>query len=107
MATSAYDQETRDRAVRMYFGILAEGAPSKAAALREVEAKTGIKATTLRNWARKAETANQEAVELSDAEKDAELQQLRKEVRQLKEANEILKLASAFFAQAECERKLK
>ncbi|WP_257161743.1 transposase [Corynebacterium cystitidis] len=100
MATSAYDQETRDRAVRMYFTALEEGASPKAAALRDVAGKTGIKETTLRNWARKAETANQEAVELSDAEKDAELQQLRKEVRQLKEANEILKLASAFFAQA-------
>ncbi|SPJ41374.1 hypothetical protein CHUV2995_02188 [Corynebacterium diphtheriae subsp. lausannense] len=80
----------------MYFDILAEGAPSKTAALREVEAKTGIKTTTLRNWARKAETTNQEAIELSDTEKDAELEKLRRENKQLKNANEILKLASAF-----------
>lgn len=37
----------------------------------------------------------------------AELKELRRENQQLKEANEILKLASAFFAQAECERKQK
>ena len=43
----------------------------------------------------------------SDAEKDAELKALRKENSRLKEANEILKLASAFFAQAELDRKLK
>ena len=47
------------------------------------------------------------AVEQSDAEKDAELIALRKENARLKEANEILKLASAFFAQAELDRKLK
>ena len=41
------------------------------------------------------------------AEKDAELKALRKENSRLKEANEILKLASAFFAQAELDRKLK
>ena len=40
------------------------------------------------------------AVEQSDAEKDAELAALRKENARLKEANEILKLASAFFVQA-------
>ena len=47
------------------------------------------------------------AVEQSAAEKDAELITLRKEYARLKEANEILKLASAFFAQAELDRKLK
>lgn len=47
------------------------------------------------------------AVEQSDAEKDAELAALRKGNARLKEANEILKLASAFFAQAELDRKLK
>ncbi|WP_143063512.1 transposase [Corynebacterium cystitidis] len=61
--------------------------------MRDVAGKTGIKETTLRNWARKAESANQAAVELSDAEKDAELEKLRRENKQLKDANEILKLA--------------
>ncbi|WP_257160752.1 transposase [Corynebacterium cystitidis] len=107
MATSRYDQETQDRCVRMYFTALEEGASSKAAALRDVAGKTGIKETTLRNWARKAENTQKEANQVSESDKDAELKQLRNEVRQLREANEILKLASAFFAQAELDRKLK
>lgn len=106
MAISPYDQETRQRAVRLYFEELADGASSKAAALRAVEAVIGIKTSTIRNWVR-TEEKKVDAVEQSDAEKDAELITLRKENARLKEANEILKLASAFFAQAELDRKLK
>lgn len=105
MAISPYDQETRQRAVRLYFEELADGASSKAAALRAVEAIIGIKASTIRNWVRAEEKKTVVAVEQSDAEKDAELAALRKENARLKEANEILKLASAFFAQAELDRK--
>ena len=66
-----------------------------------------IKTSTIRNWVRTEEKKVDAAVEQSDAEKDAELITLRKENARLKEANEILKLASAFFAQAELDRKLK
>lgn len=107
MATNSYDQETKDRAVRLYFDQLADGATSKSAARRAVEAATGIKQTTLRNWVTVVEKKNDTAVQQSDAEKDAELKALRKENSRLKEANEILKMASAFFAQAELDRKLK
>mgnify|MGYP001940792630 FL=1 len=107
MAISPYDQETRQRAVRLYFEELADGASSKAAALRAVEAVIGIKTSTIRNWVRTEEKKVDAAVEQSDAEKDAELITLRKENARLKDANEILKLASAFFAQAELDRKLK
>ena len=107
MAISPYDQETRQRAVRLYFEELADGAESKAVALRAVEAVIGIKTSTIRNWVRVEEKKTVVAVEQSDAEKDAELIILRKENARLKEANEILKLASAFFAQAELDRKLK
>ncbi|WP_446715156.1 transposase [Corynebacterium flavescens] len=107
MAISPYDQETRQRAVRLYFEELTGGASTKAAALRAVEAVIGIKASTIRNWVRAEEKKVDVAVEQSDAEKDAELATLRKENARLKEANEILKLASAFFAQAELDRKLK
>ena len=85
----------------------ADGASSKAAALRAVEAVIGIKTSTIRNWVRAEEKKVDVAVEQSDGEKDAELAALRKENARLKEANEILKLASAFFAQAELDRKLK
>ncbi|KDN17150.1 transposase [Amycolatopsis rifamycinica] len=93
--------------MRLYFEELADGASSKAAALRAVEAVIGIKTSTIRNWVRAEEKKVDVAVEQSDAEKDAELAALRKENTRLKEANEILKLASAFFAQAELDRKLK
>lgn len=65
------------------------------------------KTSTIRNWVRVEEKKTVVAVEQSAAEKDAELITLRKENARLKEANEILKLASAFFAQAELDRKLK
>ena len=55
MAISPYDQETRQRAVRLYFEELADGASSKAAALRAVEAVIGIKTSTIRNWVRAEE----------------------------------------------------
>ena len=73
MAISPYDQETRQRAVRLYFEELADGASSKAAALRAVEAVIGIKTSTIRNWVRAEEKKVDVAVEQSDAEKDAEL----------------------------------
>lgn len=55
MAISPYDQETRQRAVRLYFEELTDGASTKAAALRAVEAVIGIKASTIRNWVRAEE----------------------------------------------------
>ena len=107
MAISPYDQETRQRAVRLYFEELADGASSKAAALRAVEAVIGIKTSTIRNWVRAEEKKVDDAVEQSDAEKDAELITLCKENAWLKEANEILKLASAFSPRLKLDRKLK
>lgn len=100
MAISPYDQETRQRAVRLYFEELADGASSKAAALRAVEAVIGIKTSTIRNWVRAEEKKADVAVEQSDAEKDAELAALRKENTRLKEANEIGETGLSFFAQA-------
>ena len=55
MAISPYDQETRQRAVRLYFEELADGVESKAAALRAIEAVIGIKTSTIRNWVRAEE----------------------------------------------------
>ena len=97
MAISPYDQETRQRAVRLYFEELADGASSKAAALRAVEAVIGIKTSTIRNWVRAEEKKVDVAVEQSDAEKDAELAALRKENARLKEANEIGETGLSFF----------
>jgi transposase-like protein len=83
--------------VKICFDILAGGASSKPAAIRVVEAKMGIKVSTLRNWMRKAEQAEALEVAASEADKDAELNKLREENARLKEADEILKLTSAFL----------
>lgn len=107
MAISPYDQETRQRAVRLYFEELADGASSKAAALRAVEAVIGIKTSTIRNWVRAEEKKVDVAVEQSDAEKDAELAALRKENARLKEANEIGETGLSFSPRLKLDRKLK
>lgn len=96
MTISPYDQETRQRAVRLYFEELADGTSSKAAALRAVEAVIGIKTSTICNWVRAEEKKVDVAVKQTDAEKNAELITLRKENTLRKEANEILKLGPAF-----------
>ncbi len=96
MTISPYDQETRQQAVRLYFEELADGASSKEAALRTVEAVIGIKTSTISNWVRTEEKKVDVAVTQSDTWKDAELITLRKENARLKEANEILKLDPAF-----------
>ena len=57
----------------------------------------GIEASTLRNWMRKAEQAEALEVAASEADKDAELNKLREENARLEEADEILKLTSAFL----------
>jgi len=66
----------------------------------------GIKADTLRNWIRRdlGEAGKPPAALAEPA--DVELAKLRREVAQLRRANDILKTASAFFAQAELDRKL-
>ena len=65
--------------------------------------KIGCTAQTLSNWIRRASTPAGTASLASDSR----VKELEREVRELKRANEILKLASAFFAQAELDRRLK
>ena len=65
--------------------------------------KIGCTAQTLRNWIAKAEGK----ADADGAASAPRVRELEREVRELKRANEILKLASAFFAQAELDRRLK
>ena len=99
-----YDQESRERAVRMYLDRYGEGDISKRAARIEVGKLLGINEQTLRNWIRLhvGEGATPPASESVDEENA----RLRKENAQLRRANEILRTASAFFASAELDRKL-
>jgi transposase len=105
-ASRKYDGETRARAVRMYQDRLRDREESKVAARRGVGAVLDINPATLRNWIEREEidTGARPGV---TSEESAELKALRREVSELRRANEILKTASAFFAQAELDRRLK
>jgi len=103
-----FDDETRARAVRMYRDRLREVGGSKLAARRHVGELLGIKPATIRHWVEAAESAagarESGGAQGVDIE---EVKRLRRENAELRRANEILKTASAFFAQAELDRRLK
>ena len=100
-----YSPEIRERAVRMVFEHQAEY-DSQWAAMNSIAGKIGCTAETLRKWVRRAERDQglREGLTTSDRER---LKALERENRELKRANEILRKASAFFAQAELDRKAK
>ena len=100
-----FDTETRERAVRMYADRLADGEP-KATARRRVGELLDINPATLRNWVETAEAAAR-PVEASGLSLADEVARLTRENGELRRANEILKTASAFFAQAELDRRLR
>jgi transposase-like protein len=79
---------------------------SRWAALASVASKVGCTAETLRSWVKQSEidTGRRDGMTSDDR---ARLKALEKENKELRRANEILKTASAFFAQAELDRKLK
>ena len=105
-APRKYDDETRQRAVRMYQQRYAEGDVSRNGACREVGQMLGINAETLRNWIRSKPKTSDAAPTAGEESLEDENARLRKENAQLTRANEILKTASAFFAEAELDRRL-
>ncbi len=105
-ASRKYDGETRAPAVRMYQDRLRDRGESMVAARRQVGAVLDINQATLRNWIEREEVDSGARAGVT-SEESAELKALRREVSELRRANEILKTASAFFAQAELDRRLK
>ena len=102
---SKYSPELRDRAVRMVFDHAHEH-PSQWATIRSVAEKLGCTSEALRRWVRQAERDRGARPGLTTDER-AQLKQLQRENFELKRANEILKKAAAFFAQAELDRRAK
>ena len=79
---------------------------SEWAAIVSIAAKIGCTAETLRRWVRRHERDTGQREGLNTADRDR-LKALEREVRELRKANEILRLASAFFAQAKLDRRFK
>jgi len=100
-----YSPETRARAVRMVFDNQSNY-ESQAAAIKAIAPKIGCGRDTLRRWVQQegGDAGQRDGVTL---EERARIKELEREVRELRQANEILKKASAYFAQAELDRPLK
>ena len=100
-----FSPEMRERAVRMVQEHRSEHL-SQWAAIESIAAKVGCVPQTLHTWVKQHEidAGQRDGVSTAEAQR---IKELERENRELRKANEILKLASAFFAQAELDRRLK
>ncbi len=96
-----YSPEVRERAVRLVLEQQGEY-PSKWAAICSIASKFGCTPETLRAWCKRSELTQEDSS--ANLPENERLKQLERENVELKRANEILRKAAAFFAQAELDR---
>lgn len=103
--SNKFSPEVRGRAVRL-LQEHREEYPSLWAAAQSIAPKIGCSTYSLLKWVRRAEIDSGQCEGVTTAERER-IKALEREVKELRRANEILRTASAFFAQAELDRKLK
>ena len=104
-SSNRFSPEVRQRAVRMVLDHGGDHA-SQWSAIGSIAGKIGCTAETLRKWVRQAERDQGQRAGTTTEERER-IKALEREVRELRQANEILKKASAYFAMAELDRRSK
>ena len=102
--TPPFPAEVRERAVRMVLDHQGEHG-SQYAAIRSIAAKIGCSGETLRNWVRQAERDQGLRRAGPTTDERERIRALERQNRELRQANEILRKASAYFALAELDRR--
>ena len=103
--TNKFSPEVRERAVRMVLDNQNQHG-SRWQAIASISAKIGCSANTLNAWVKKAEVDGGQRAGIS-SEMAEKMKALERENRELRQANEILRKASAYFAMAELDRRSK
>jgi transposase-like protein len=103
--SNPFSPEVRERAVRMVREHRGEY-PSLWATIESIAPKIGCVPQTLNEWVKREQIDSGVREGITTSERE-QMKALERENRELRKANEILKLASAFFAQAELDRRLK
>ena len=100
-----FSPEVRERAVRMFHEVRAQY-PSRWKAIESIASKIGCTPTTLLSWGKRTEVDSGQRAGVTTEERER-IKALEREAKELRRANEILKLTSAFFRPSRIDRNLK